>query len=120
MYRLFYLIEYAGVDPANGLFYKNTTNTDGTVDRTTTNDYSMAKRVIAGNPFPTLMTGMTNTLNYKGIDLLFRENGALAYTIQQESTNCAADYFDNQTVDQLNRWQNPGDITNAASTVVWR
>jgi hypothetical protein len=48
----------------------------------------MAKRVIAGNPFPTLMT-MTNTLNYKGIDfsLLFRENGALAYTIQQESTN---------------------------------
>jgi hypothetical protein len=38
----------------------------------------MAKRVIAGNPFPTLMTGMTNTLNYKGIDfsLLFRENGA--------------------------------------------
>jgi hypothetical protein len=29
------------------------------------------------NPFPTLMTGMTNTLNYKGIDfsLLFRENG---------------------------------------------
>jgi hypothetical protein len=42
---------------------------------------------VAGNPFPTLMTGMTNTLNYKGIDfsLLFRENGALAYTIQQES-----------------------------------
>jgi hypothetical protein len=69
--------------------FTNTTNTDGTVDRTTTNDYSMAKRVIAGNPFPTLMTGMTNTLNYKGIDfsLLFRENGALAYTIQQESTN---------------------------------
>jgi hypothetical protein len=33
--------------------FTNTTNTDGTVDRTTTNDYSMAKRVIAGNPFPT-------------------------------------------------------------------
>jgi hypothetical protein len=47
------------------------TNTDGTVDRTTTNDYSMAKRVIAGNPFPTLMTGMTNTLNYKGIDFFY-------------------------------------------------
>jgi hypothetical protein len=25
----------------------------------------MAKRVIAGNPFPTLMTGMTNTLIIK-------------------------------------------------------
>jgi hypothetical protein len=23
-----------------------------------------------------------------------------------------ADWFDNQTVDQMNRWQNPGDITN--------
>jgi hypothetical protein len=31
----------------------------------------MAKRVIAGNPFPTLMTGMTNTLNYKGIDFFY-------------------------------------------------
>jgi hypothetical protein len=29
------------------LVLQNTTNTDGTVDRTTTNDYSMAKRVIA-------------------------------------------------------------------------
>jgi hypothetical protein len=44
------------------LVLQNTTNTDGTVDRTTTNDYSMAKRVIAGNPFPTLMTGMTTLL----------------------------------------------------------
>jgi hypothetical protein len=87
--------------------FTKTQQIDGTVDRTTTNDYSMAKRVIAGNPFPTLMTGMTNTLNYKGIDFSFQENGALAYTIQQESTNPAADYFDNQTVDQLNRWQNP-------------
>jgi hypothetical protein len=53
------------------LFYKKHTNTDGTVDRTTTNDYSMAKRVIAGNPFPTLMTGMTNTLIKELISLYF-------------------------------------------------
>jgi hypothetical protein len=52
-------------------FTKNTTNTDGTVDRTTTNDYSMAKRVIAGNPFPTLMTGMTNTIIKELISLYF-------------------------------------------------
>jgi TonB-linked SusC/RagA family outer membrane protein len=113
----FYLIEYAGVDPANGdaLFYKNTTNTDGTADRTTTNDYSMAKRIIAGNPFPTLMTGMTNTLNYKGIDFSFTfqgEWGASIYNSAGIYQSVAADYFDNQTVDQLQRWQNPGDITN--------
>jgi len=113
----FYLIEYAGVDPANGdaLFYKNTTNADGSKDRTTTNDYSLAKRVIAGNPFPTLMTGMTNTLNYKGIDFSFTfqgEWGASIYNSAGKYQSVAADYFDNQTIDQLNRWQKPGDITN--------
>ena len=33
-------------------------------------------------------------------------NGAGIY----QSAN--ADWFDNQTVDQMNRWQNPGDITD--------
>jgi hypothetical protein len=33
-------------------------------------------------------------------------NGAGVY----QSAN--ADWFDNQTVDQMNRWQNPGDITD--------
>jgi hypothetical protein len=58
---------------------------------------------------PTLMTGMTNTLNYKGIDfsLLFREWGASIYNSAGIYQSVAADYFDNQTVDQLNRWQNP-------------
>jgi hypothetical protein len=64
------------------LVLQKTTNTDGTVDRTTTNDYSMAKRVIAGNPFPTLMTGMTNTLNYKGIDFSFTFQGEWGASIQ--------------------------------------
>jgi hypothetical protein len=74
----------------------------------------MAKRVIAGNPFPTLMTGMTNTLNYKGIDFFYfsGEWGASIYNSAGIYQSVAADYFDNQTVDQLNRWQNPGDITN--------
>jgi hypothetical protein len=74
----------------------------------------MAKRVIAGNPFPTLMTGMTNTLNYKGFLFYFSGRmGASIYNSAGIYQSVAADYFDNQTVDQLNRWQNPGDITNA-------
>jgi len=113
----FYLVEYAGVDPENGdaLFVKNTTNADGTLDRSTTNDYSEAKRTIAGNPFPTLMSGLTNTITYNGIDFSFTfqgEWGASIYNAAGIYQSTAADYFDNQTLDQLNRWQKPGDITN--------
>ncbi len=113
----FYLVEYAGVDPANGdaLFVKNTANADGSLDKSTTNDYSEAKRVVSGNPFPTLMAGLTNTINYKGLDFSFTfqgEWGASIYNSAGKYQSVAADYFDNQTIDQLNRWQNPGDITN--------
>ena len=113
----FYLVEYAGVDPANGdaLFVKNTKNADGSVDRSTTNDYSEAKRIVAGNPFPTLMSGLTNTITYKGVDFTFTfqgEWGASIYNSAGRYQSTAADYFDNQTADQLNRWQKPGDITN--------
>ena len=113
----FYLVEYAGVDPANGdaLFVKNTPNTDGSLDKSTTNDYSEAKRVVSGNPFPTLMAGLTNTMNYKGIDFSFTfqgEWGASIYNSAGKYQSVSADYFDNQTTDQLKRWQKPGDITN--------
>ncbi|MCC9016276.1 MULTISPECIES: TonB-dependent receptor [Flavobacterium] len=113
----FYLVEYAGVDPANGdaLFVKNTKNADGSIDRSTTNDYSEAQRTILGNPFPTLMSGLTNTILYKGVDFSFTfqgEWGASIYNTAGIYQSTAADYFDNQTLDQLDRWQKPGDITN--------
>lgn len=113
----FYLVEYAGVDSTNGdaLFVKNTKNADGTIDRSTTTDYSQAKRIIAGNPFPTLMSGLTNTITYKGVDFTFTfqgEWGASIYNAAGRFQSTAADYYDNQTLDQLDRWQKPGDITN--------
>ncbi|QBN17582.1 SusC/RagA family TonB-linked outer membrane protein [Flavobacterium nackdongense] len=113
----FYLKEYAGVDPANGdaLFYLNTVKADGSLDKTTTNDYAAAERIVTGNPFPELMAGLTNTMNFSGFDFSFTfqgEWGASIYNSAGIYQSVSADYFDNQTVDQLNRWQNPGDITN--------
>lgn len=113
----FYLVEYGGVDVQNGdaLFVKNTVNADGSIDKSTTNNYSEASRIIAGNPFPTLMAGLTNTINYKGFDFTFTfqgEWGASIYNSAGQYMSTAGDYFDNQTIDQLNRWQKPGDITN--------
>ncbi|SHG43864.1 TonB-linked outer membrane protein, SusC/RagA family [Flavobacterium segetis] len=112
----FYLIEYGGVDQANGdaLFVKNTRLPDGSLDKSTTNDYSQAERVISGNPFPTLMSGFTNTINFKGLDFSFTFQGEWGSSIyngggQYQSAN--GDFWDNQTIDQLNRWQKAGDIT---------
>lgn len=113
----FYLKEYAGVDPLNGdaLYYKNTVNADGSLDKTTTNDYAEAERIVTGNPFPELMAGLTNTMNFNGFDFSFTfqgEWGASIYNSAGIYQSVNADYFDNQTADQLKRWQKPGDITN--------
>ena len=112
----FYLVEYAGVDSANGdaLFYKNTLNADGSRDRSTTNDYSEAQRVIAGSSTPDWIAGFTNNIDYKNFDFSFTfqgEFGASIYNAAGIYQSANADWFDNQTVDQMNRWQKPGDIT---------
>ncbi|HAS43772.1 MAG TPA: SusC/RagA family TonB-linked outer membrane protein [Microscillaceae bacterium] len=103
----FYLVNYAGVDPANGdaLFF----NTDGNENRdgTTTNAYSTADRVISGNPFPDFFGGWTNKFSYKGFDLsvffqfvqgndIYRNEGRFYQSNLRGAFN--------QTVDQLNYW----------------
>jgi hypothetical protein len=113
----FYLREYAGVDPANGdaLYYLNTENPDGSLNRATTTDPNEAQRIIAGNPFPELTTGMTNTILYKDFDFSFTlqgEWGASIYNAGGRFQSVNGDFYDNQSRDQLQRWQQPGDITN--------
>lgn len=113
----FYLKEYAGVDSDNGdaLYYKNTKDANGNLDKTTTNDVSEAQRIVAGNPSPEWIAGMTNTMTYKDFDFSFTlggEWGASVYNNGGRFQSANGDWFDNQTKDQLNRWQKPGDITN--------
>lgn len=115
---VFYTVEYAGVDRTNGdaLFYKNTPNADGSVDRTTTNDYNTATRVVSGNPNPKFVGGITNTFSYKGFDLNVFLNGVYGNKInfygvgQYSSANGI--YEDNQTVDQLKAWTAENPDTN--------
>lgn len=114
----FYLVEYAGVDPNNGdaLFYKNTLNPDGSLDKTKTNDYSEAQRIIAGSSTPDWIAGLTNTVEYKNFDFSFTFYGEFGGNLYNSGgkfmSTSASNGYDNQTVDQMNRWQNPGDITN--------
>ena len=109
--------EYAGVDVQNGdaLYYLNTENATGGRDRTTTNNYNAAQFVPLGNPSPKFIGGVTNTFSFKGVDLSVLFNGQFGNYIYNgggkfQSAN--GDFYDNQTVDQLNRWRQAGDVTN--------
>lgn len=65
----FYIREWAGVDAANGnpLWYR--TDADG--KKTTTNNYSSATQYYEGSSLPDVVGGISNTLNYKGVELSF-------------------------------------------------
>ncbi|MCE2894057.1 MAG: TonB-dependent receptor [Flammeovirgaceae bacterium] len=117
---VFYTVEYAGVDPANGdaLFYKNTRNPDGSLDRSTVNrlGYNQAQRTAVGKPNPDYIAGLTNNLSYKGFDLSVFFNGVFGNQISTYGmgrfSSANMRFEDNQTVDQLAAWTTPGQITN--------
>lgn len=115
---VFYGREYAGVDPANGdaLYYVNTKDASGNLDRTKTNDYNSAQNVVLGNPTPKYTGGWTNTFSYGGVDLSVTMQGVQGNKIYnsagQYMSAAASNGFDNQTVDQLKYWDKPGDITD--------
>lgn len=113
----FFLLEYAGVDVNNGdaLFYTNVADADGNLSRETTNNPNDARRVVSGRPFPLWIGGLTNTMNFGGFDFSFTFQGEWGVDIYNaggiyQSAN--ADYFDNQSRDQMRRWQQPGDVTD--------
>jgi TonB-linked SusC/RagA family outer membrane protein len=115
---VFYGREYAGVDPANGdaLYYLNTKQANGSLDRTKTSDFNAAQNVVLGNPTPKYIGGFTNSFSYMGIDLSFTFQGSFGNKIYnsagQYMSSSAGNGFDNQTVDQLKYWDKPGDITD--------
>lgn len=115
----FYTVEYAGVDPANGdaLWYKNTKNEDGEIiDRSTTNRYNEAERVVIGNALPKWTAGFSNTFSYKGVDLNVLFNGVFGnklnfYGVGRYSS-ANGRFEDNQTVNQLAAWTPENRDTN--------
>lgn len=114
---IFFGPEYAGVNPDNGdaIYFKNTKKADGSVDRTTTNDVNTTENVVIGNPNPTWIGGITNDFSFKGIDLSITFQGVYGndvYNGAGKFMSANGDFYDNQTIDQMNRWQKKGDITN--------
>ena len=112
---VFKLVKFAGADPENGdgLYYISADS-----DETTTN-YNLAEKQIVGSPNPKFSGGFNNSFEYAGVDL----NVLISFVYGNDIYNGAgvyqsanADWWDNQTADQLNRWQKPGDITNVPQT----
>jgi TonB-linked SusC/RagA family outer membrane protein len=108
---VFKIVKYAGVDPDNGdaLYYISADSDE------TTNNYNLAEPQICGSPNPEFTGGFNNYFEFAGFDL----NVLISFVYGNEIykgggvyQSANGDWFDNQTVDQMDRWQNPGDITD--------
>lgn len=103
----FHALRFTGVDPATGDAMYDDVNGDGSI---TSDD-----RVIVGSPHPDSWGGMTNTLTWGGFDLRSFLQYAQGQTIFNAISVFADDagyYYDNKFRRVLDRWQQPGDITD--------
>jgi TonB-linked SusC/RagA family outer membrane protein len=112
---IFYGVEYAGVDPANGdaLYYL--------ASGETTNNWSNASLVanykVLGNPNPKHYGGITNTFEFMGFELSVFGQWSYGNKIFNSSAVFQQQVFsnyglDNQTIEMLRYWKEPGDKTD--------
>ncbi len=108
-----YGVRYAGADPYNGqpLWYLP----DGSI----TDDARVANlvenRVVIGSRSPDFFGGFTNQLSYKGFSLSILTTFSVGSQIllsNESMTDGRQIQFNNQSVNQLDRWQQPGDVTD--------
>lgn len=104
-----YLFEFAGINPANGkaMIYDTLGNLS----------YNGAARdaAVRGSAIPTYFGGIANNFSYKGLNLevFFQyQGGNKAWNGDYFNLYASGSNANNQLVSQLDRWQNPGDITN--------
>jgi TonB-linked SusC/RagA family outer membrane protein len=105
----FFLQRFVGADPQTGeaVFLD--------IDGKETAVWSNANRVVVGKAAPDFTGGFTNTFSYKGLDL----SVFFTFAKGNDVYNAGGVYMsagfgggrDNQTIDILDRWQQPGDIT---------
>lgn len=120
---VFYGAEYAGVNPENGAARWFVNDPKNLSDRSMTENFNAANFVVIGNPNPTHYGGINNIFTYKGLELsIFFQwvSGNQVHNAAGSYMSGSMIYEDNQTVDQLNRWQKPGDITDVPRPSIYR
>lgn len=104
-----FLVEYAGVNPANGnALYRK-------LDGTTTETYNQNDRTIVGNGDPVYFGGFGLDYAFKGLVFSAQFSyfgGQSAFNNERNNLENPDYYFDNVNATLLNEWQRPGDVTN--------
>lgn len=119
----FFLPEWAGVDPAtgSGSWYINDVDGNGNViGRKVTLDYNAANnndnKIFAHSSIPDFSGGLTNYFKVGPVDLNVLFNYSFGSYIYDSIYAGIMSGFSapgtQQSVDVMNAWQNPGDITN--------
>ncbi len=103
----FYMLHFEGVDPATGDAIYEDVDGDG--------DITEADKRIVGSPHPDLYGSLTNGFAFRGVDL----NVFLLFSVGNEIFNAVRSFADdggysndNRLRSALDRWQQPGDITD--------
>lgn len=107
-----YLVDYVGVNPANG--ESQYRKRDGTITET----FSLADRKIQGTSDPKFFGGFGFNLNYKGLALSAQFSymlGTRVYNNERANLENPDYYYDNVNSDLLKEWQKNGDITKIPS-----
>ncbi|WP_223151074.1 TonB-dependent receptor [Flavobacterium sp. GP15] len=130
----FYIVKTGGVNPANGrriFYYRDGTAvqydhaspvasrwtkvSDGSVTRAAN---QAADAVVLGPALPKYYGGFSNTFMYKGFDLnvsLYFSGGNYVYNGTKAGLHDQRVW--NNSADVLNRWRNPGDVTDIPKIV---
>ncbi|MGV3502694.1 MAG: SusC/RagA family TonB-linked outer membrane protein [Adhaeribacter sp.] len=110
----FYGYVAGGVDPQTGMLYYIDRNGESTFDP------APEDRTIIGNANPDFLYGLTNTLSYKnfGLNLFLQgSQGNDVFNATRIETEAMIDPK-NQSTAVLNRWRQPGDITDIPKAVL--
>jgi TonB-dependent starch-binding outer membrane protein SusC len=105
----FYLYDYAGVNPVNGeaLWY----DSDGKI----TNQYSSARRIVAGSPEPKFTGGFNSSVSWKGLTLSvafeFKTGNKIVISENRYLNSDGYSWGRNHAITQLDYWKEPGDVT---------
>ncbi|WP_181163784.1 SusC/RagA family TonB-linked outer membrane protein [Pontibacter mangrovi] len=112
-----YLVRWAGVDPRDGapLWYDAAGNL--------TRVYDVNNRVPVGSANPDFFGGITNRVSYKNFSLSVLLNytvGGYAFSSLRRNAESDGLYYmdDNQSKNQLDRWQRPGDMATTPK-LIW-
>ncbi|MCW5911956.1 MAG: SusC/RagA family TonB-linked outer membrane protein [Cyclobacteriaceae bacterium] len=117
----FWLREYMGINPANGdvLYRADVWNPANSfvneAGDTVTNSQSNGRFHYAGTSIPKVSGGFTNTFRYKNFSLsavVVYQIGGKVYDGAYASLMGSGGFGSAKHVDILNRWRNPGDVTN--------